>query len=645
MKKSILVLLFFVFAFASAIPAQTPDDRQQPAVQPKPLVLSTNNSLVFNGVTNIAPQNLIPNSFLAQKLIEMKGILREIPVAAESDINPNPVIYKASLFDMDGRLIAKLQSPDNIFAKCNDKYVYVSGYQVITPILNTRSVSMLMIAPFVPVINVKEIKIIYHWIEKKGIIGAVNAIHVVGEPYRANLYDDSGKLIARLQSRTIPLPQYDKMIVYVAGFDLPVPIVQGTPITDTTNSITMPPLVPSIDVQRIKVIAKWVEIEGLCKAKTSTDSVSPVHTGKLYDKNESLIALLYSYEIPLYKYDGFVVQVAGYQYLPVLNTPADTDNGIADRLRLSAVNEAPLGVISSVPVIDVRKITIVYVPPPVEVWKGIAYPNDNQNPYGAYAPYTLKTPDGEVIGLLTTNSKYISSLLMKYKIDFVIAVAGPVKELENSTLPVKIKIMDIEKLVVLEDLRHIIWMSGEPLKFRVGEKINFNKIGNIKWRGFAFNTDKLDSSAPESIAENILTAETDNESARFPVFQKYWDFDTRLNPIVSTQPIPIPGPIPLPADNDGTISDIPILPYNVPVDYFSYDYKYDSRILTFAPHEPIFAYTQPGIYRITFTGSYADKNGFVIKMETATRIIQVLPAITTDQDNDGAIPPDNDGTL
>lgn len=648
MKKLFFVLCFFVFGCVSFSFAQTNQDQQILQNQEKPPQPVTLNYITLRSVstTQLKIQPVLP----VPRLIEMKGILKSQPLivpATDSNntsTNVYPVIYKASLYDMDGKLIAILQSTSIPFAKYDGKFVYVSGYLIITTVSNPQPVPTITVMPLVPTIEVKEIKIIYNWIEQKGILRAQNSVDSAGQPYKALLYDDAGRIVAYLQSTVIPLAQYDNTIVNVAGFEIPVPILQRNSIDDGTQTVI--PLIPLIDVQRIKVIAKWIEMEGLCKADNSSSQISPPYTAKLYGENATLSALLYSYEIPLFKYSGMTVHIGGFAYPSISAVATDSDSSLAMQIKAIAQTDTGQTAINIIPVVDVRKIAVIYVPPPVEVWKGIAYPNDNLNPYAIYAPYTLKNPDGSVIGLLTTNSKYISALLLKYKINFVIAVAGPVKKLENSTLPVEIKIMDVEKLKVIEDLRHIIWMKEEPLVFRVGEKINFNKIGDIKWRGFAVNPSDISSltadDGAETISEDLCAIQIDNEGACLPVLQKYWDFDTKIAPLLE----PLPEPNPLPADNEGIIIDqpiplpIPMPPYNVPVDYFSYDYIYDSRILSIVPHEPVFAYKAPGIYRITLTGAYADRNGFVSKIETATRIIRVIPALSADMDdidNDGAL--------
>lgn len=414
------------------------------------------------------------------------------------------------------------------------------------------------------------------------------------------------------------------------------PVQKQTQITKTVLKPVAPVTVPAkiVPVKPIPLPIpvpkpEWVEMKGLLKAikyiplpqpmENANDStVVPLFPQRahLLDENGNIIAYLFSTTIPLVKYDGLLVLAGGYKVKNVILQSS-----------ITAIKPSSL-----IPTIDVRKITVINPPPVIETWKGIAYPNITPSSTPSDPPFVFKTPCGKIIGYLTTDNNVMMALLRAHTIHFLIAVTGPVTTISSSTDPVKIKIMKVDKMRVLDDLRHIIWMSTKPLVVKVGDEVNFNEIGGIK--------------VPLVDAGSATDDTADLSPDTSVVLQRYWDFDTKIRPI----PIPIPGIPPVEVDNAEAIpveldnaEAVEVLKC-VPVEFITYDYLDDSRIVSILPHNPIFVYATPGMYKITLTGAYADANGFVRKMESASRLLKVVPQDTTPvepPENEG----DNDGTV
>ena len=546
----------------------------------------------------------IPQPIPKPKWVEKQGVLRKL-TTLEADRK-----IRATLRNNAGEIIAKLKSSVIDLDSYDGLMVLVAGYQVYplpTPII-LDSDNNTTPAPRIPVIDVKRIKILSQWVSMEGMLRGLDVMiqgpsnDSIQKTYHALLYDGDNSLKARLISKTIPLPRYDGLKVKVYGYKLPVFSSNSDPDNDTAVSI-----IPLIDVRRIYVYPIWVVKKGFLRSSLpiptpdpqpiplpqpvpadeltmeQSGSIKPyiIYKGQLYDNDGALKANLYSSTIPLPKYNGFYVEIGGYQqYTNIYPVGSSSPSPI-------------------IPVIDVRRIKIIHIPPPIETWRGIIRPRIDDSTIAPDCPYILTDQNGTLLGYLSAKTNEIADLIRKYSLHFLVAVTGPVYPIPNSTSNQEIKKMVVEKIVMLQDLRHIIWMNNRPLFFRVGEEIDFNKIGEI-------------------IRPITLSEASNDSTTELFIYQKNWDFDKKLYPM------------PL-LDNEGAAEgDNDVIQCVVPIDFTSYEYKYDSRIKcadndTKCPDNPVYKYREPGIYKITITCTVIDTMGFVKKIETASRLIQIFP--------------------
>ncbi len=541
-------------------------------------------------------------------MVEMKGLLKSAYIVPDSNTDATKPPYRGSLYDKEKKLIARLISKIIPLPRYNNKWVHIAGYKL--PII--QSVDDTAVMPMVPLIDVRRIQIIDPppppMVEMKGLLKAAYIVPdsdtgIARLPYRGLLYDKENKLIARLTSKVIPLPRYNNKWVHIAGYKLP--IIQ--PVDDTA----VMPMVPLIDVRRIKIIdpppPPMIEMKGLLKAILTPEPMSGIrlpYRANLFGQNGRLIARLVSKTVRLPRYDGLYVLVAGYEL-----DGKGSDNIVSVGLK-PVIYPIPL-----VPTIDVRKIKIIHDPPPVETWVGIAYLRITDSSDAPNAPIVFKDKNG-VIGFLNSEDEDILAMIRRHAVHYLLAVTGPVKEIANSTSNKKLKVMNVEKVKVLQDLRHVIWMSHKPIVVKVGQKVDFNKIGGFVKPIYCASDCEFDN----GVSVNCLS---------IIVRQKYWDFDLRVSPrIVPVDPELIdPDNDVIIIENDGIVLDndgvIDGIIRWVPVVFVEYDYTHDSR--NKCMDLPVHVYRRPGLYRVTLTGAYADRLGFVKKMESASRIIKVVP--------------------
>ncbi len=541
---------------------------------------------------------ICPQPIIQPQHIEMKGLLKPV-ITNDKKIG-------AELFDNEGALIARLTSRFIDFTEYNRLLVHVIGCKTyyVSPTLTSPDVD----TTAVPTIEVRKIYIIAPWIEKKGtVVGLIamqqgtstskttsNQTYIAGsettssQTYMQGLADDNGTWIATLFSSTVPLYKYTGKMVQVGGYQRGYPTLADNDSTGTT-------IIQTIDVRKITILPVLVTKKGLIKASkqlmyqnTSNFSslIPTIYSATLLDNDGTVIAHLRSRNINFTKYDGLYVEVEGYQYpgtIPVI-TDTEVDNDSA---------------LSLLPVINVTKITILYTPPPIETWRGIIKPRVDDSTIAPNAPFILVTPGGTFVGYLTAETNEMMAKLQEFSTHYLVALTGPVYTLSDSTSNVEIKMMSVEKIVVLQDLRHIIKMTDEPLVFQVGQTVAFNKIADI-------------------IKPVVLPLDNDSSDSglccRF-LYQKAWDFDTCVYY--------------LPLDNEGMELDND--PPRIPITYVQYDYTHDSRLKCM--DEPTFEFKKPGIYRITITCEVINENGFTIREESASRIIQVFPELTITNEN------------
>ncbi|MCD6460642.1 hypothetical protein J7L67_08255 [bacterium] len=553
------------------------------------------------------------------KWVEMRGILKKINHPATDRR------IRATLLNNAGKIIARLKSTVINLDSYDGLMVLVAGYQIYPfpiPLLEVDNDATPI--PRIPVIDVKRIKVLSKWVQMQGLIKGLDVmIQAHATPsllktYHAMLYDGNGSLKANLISKTIPLPRYDGMKVRIYGYQLPVLSAN----TDADNDAVS--IIPLIDVRRIYLFPRWVVKRGFLKSRLPKPIPLPqpipllspalnglaadqpniikpqiIYNGRLYDNDGVMKARLYSKTIPLPRYNGFYVEVAGYQHYPNI-------------LPVRELTSDNVSIDPTTPVIDVRRIKIIFIPPPIETWKGIVRPRTDDSNIAPECRYILTDQNGTVIGYLSAKTDEISDLLKKYSIHYLVAVTGAVYPILNSTSSYEIKKMVVSKIRLLQDLRHIIWMNNRPLFFRVGEEIAFNKIGDII-KPITLSSDS---------SENVDITSDETSAAQLFLYQKNWDFNEKLYPM------------PL-IDNDTTASSISesdneVIQCIVPVDFTQYDYKYDSRIkcadgIIKCVDNPTYKYKKPGIYKVTLTCTLIDRMGFVKKIETASRIIQIFP--------------------
>ena len=159
----------------------------------------------------------------------------------------------------------------------------------------------------------------------------------------------------------------------------------------------------------------------------------------------------------------------------------------------------------------------------------------------------------------------------------------------------------VQKVEMLKDLTHIIWLSDKPVIITVGREVDFNELGDII-------KPQLDNDFTLNV--NVM-------------YHKFWDFD---------------GSVPPPLDNDGTPPDNDGSNVTIPINYAEYDYLYDSWIKYVngvkIMDKPVHTFSESGLYKITLTGIYIKGYGYVERAETASRLLKVISA---------PLPPDNDG--
>ena len=151
--------------------------------------------------------------------------------------------------------------------------------------------------------------------------------------------------------------------------------------------------------------------------------------------------------------------------------------------------------------------------------------------------------------------------------------------------------------------------------------------GWIRVRCFSELAKKIDFNKIGGIIKPITLADPSNDTtAELFIYQKSWDFDKKL------YPMPV-------IDNEGD-ADNDVVQCVVPIDFTGYEYKYDSRIkcidndgVVKCPDNPVYKYAKPGIYKITITCTVIDRMGFVKKIETASRIIQVFSCFELNEDS------------
>lgn len=531
-------------------------------------------------------------------------------------INPNILTYYyyGALTDNDGEVIAHMVSKRVALHYYNAKEIKASGY-IIEPVSDNDGTTSL------PVLDVQKVEVILPppppWVERRGrleskymyyvesaekeALAAINP-DIVKHSYYGKLYDNDGNLSAYLVSRTVPLHYYNGKIVKVGGYEI-------KPSTDSTSADQ----VIVIDVRKLEVIpppppptiTRGGKLKSIYMSQVDADLRAQLNEcdssvancyyfGTLHDNDGAINAYLVSRTVPLPRYNGYIVRVKGFL-----------------RGSIGADDTTNVGI----PVIDVQEITIIYIPPPVYTWTGIAYPNETNA-----AEFILKNENGGYIGYLTTKDEAMMTFLKDHTADFIIKVTGPVTS-PSYYSSVRFRTMEVKEAVVMADLRKVVWMRDDPLTFTVGEKVNFNKIGGLM---------------------RLRTYETDNDGygplPNLPyntVYQKYWDFDLKVKPM----PMPVDNDSIIPADNDGTvISDNDGMPDNdsivpaiVPVEYVDYDFMYDSRIKIAItvfppPYIPIHVFDEPGMYKITLTGVKADSRGVAQRVQSASRLIRVVPA-------------------
>ncbi|RJP61485.1 MAG: hypothetical protein C4541_01755 [Candidatus Auribacter fodinae] len=527
-------------------------------------------------------------------LIEMTGLLKsaypQLSSAEYTYIYANRLYYRATLLDNEGNVAARLVSSTVRLYYYNGKNVKVSGYKI--PISDNDSTTP-------PLLNVVKLEEILPppppqvWVELKGYVKyAYPQLSTAEYQYayqnslyynRATLHDNDGKLIARLISKEIRLYSFHGKYVALGGYKLGISPDNSIPLVNVIKmeEIVIPPPPPV-----------WVEMRGIMNPqypRLSTPEYQYVYTNRLYyratlnDNDGVITARLVSTDIPFYRYKGFYVEVAGYLIKPK-TTPFDT------------------GTTEPTPLINVEKLKVIYEPMPVETWRGVIHPNitTTTSAYWPATPFVLKDFSGYTIGFLNPSSNEMAELLKKHVHDFIVAVTGPVKKTEYYNY----KIMLVQKLEVIQDLRHIVWMNDEPVVIPAGKEIHFNRLGDV-----------------------ILPIKNENEDGTvefYPVlYQKNWDFDAMVPPLPPVEP-----------DNSGAV-----MPPVVPVKYVEYNYNYDSRIKYMDGEklmdDPVFTFEKPGFYEITITVSYIDQYGYIKKTETAQRGIRVVEIVVEDPDNDG----------
>lgn len=490
----------------------------------------------------------------------------------------------ARLYGGNGYQIAILKSKIINFSRYDNCFVEVEGMtpcnQMTLPAFTIDPITGEKIPASCLIVFVKKIRIIAKYVVMEGELIALRP-HIVGDRCfgRANLLDKEGNLIARLYSKTIIFSKYNKCIVRVAG-TLRLSL-SDTPVLD-------------IDVKEIRALKVWVYAEGRLVASPILSNDIYPERAILYNKDGGIVAYLRSDTIKLSRYNKFYVWVGGYNNSGFMHKPLH---------------------------IDVKNIRIISEPPVFEKWRGIVTENNLDWSVVADCPFILKDRAGATIGFLKGSSSILEQL-KKFANNFFVEVKGEVK-----TLPVhKVKKMDVTAVRPIQDLRHILWMSNKPLVFKVGEKVEFNKIGDVI-RPVPIQVGSADNDTP--VDNDSLV---DNDSSKIFVYQKYWDFDDKLYPRI----LPIPMVF-CSLDNDSLVEAcnescvVRPLPIRCSrVKFINYDYMYDSRIKTAGIKcidNPTFEFTKPGFYRITLTGSISDGHGIVKKVETVSRVVQVWPEV------------------
>ncbi|MDX9701944.1 MAG: hypothetical protein RBU23_02755 [Candidatus Auribacterota bacterium] len=633
--KRLFIVLFIAVLFFSPCATHASDKSDQTETEKVGSQLIVNELSVMEKPILLAPAVLpavielprvisfvtlrpAPQPIIRPIWVEMKGLLKTV-------INSDKKIG-AELFDNSGNLIARLTSQTIDFKNYNRLLVYVAGYQLY-PLPTPDSITP---DSAVPTIDVKKIEIISPWVDKKGKLVAIVAMvqgndsngTSTGQSYSAGLFDDNGVLTARLVSEIIPLTKYDGKLVEIGGYQVGYPTLIQT-AKDASSAV----IIPTIDVRKIAVLPVWITKHGFIKASPILSAnqepeilpeptpVPALYRGKLLDNDGNVIANLISKTVPLFRYNGLYVEIQGYLYpeiTPVLEIPENISVAPA----LLKAQSKDLSILPIVPLINVMKLKVIHYPPPIETWRGIIKPRITDSPTLPDAPFMLIAPDGTAVGYLTAKTNEMAALLKKLSINYLVAVTGAVYPVVNQPSNVELKLMVVEKIVVLEDLRHIIRMSAEPLVFHVGEKVYFNKIADII-RPVILPVDDVSSRPADS---------------RYPfLYQKAWDFDTLLYSSLSENE----------DDNDAEYlpiiqTDDDAMPPLVPIDYVQYDYKYDSRFRCASERcidEPVYEFKMTGIYRITITCELIDENGFTLRQESASRIIQVFPQIDINEEN------------
>ena len=520
-----------------------------------------------------------PQPIILPQYIEMKGLLKTVTTRDKK--------IEAELFNNAGTLIARLKSYSIDFTKYNRLLVNVIGCKLnVISSLDPSDTSI------VPTIDVRRISILSLWIEKKGKLlviesvtqGPVFSSSTSTRPYIGVLLDNDGRFLAYLISSIVPITKYSGKLVEVGGYQTGYPTI-------TDNDSTTPTVLPTIDVRKIIVLPVSVTKRGFIKSsnylmrednsKISSIFPTPIpirYNATLLDNDGIVIARLTSATIDFTKYDGLYVEITGTQY--PCSIPEITD-----------IEDNDLSLLPALLIINVTKITVLYSPPPIETWRGIIKPRVDDSTIAPEASFILVTQGGSFAGYLTAKTNEIAAKLKELSTNYLVAVTGPVYTLSNSTSTVEIKMMSVEKIVVLQDLRHIIKMTDQPLVFQVGQTVDFNQIADI-------------------IKPIILPLDNDSPACCRFLYQKAWDFDTRVYPILLDNEA-------IELDND---------PPRIPIVYTQYDYTYDSRLKCM--DEPNFEFKAPGIYRITITCEVINENGFTLREESASRIIQVFPELT-----------------
>ena len=121
------------------------------------------------------------------------------------------------------------------------------------------------------------------WVEMRGILKKLT-YSTEDRRIRATLQNNAGQIIAKLKSSVINLDDYDGLLVLVAGYQ----VYPLTPVVDADNDTSDTPIIPVIDVKRIKVLSKWIEMEGMLRG---LDVMVQGPSNPLYNKNISCDSL------------------------------------------------------------------------------------------------------------------------------------------------------------------------------------------------------------------------------------------------------------------------------------------------------------------------------------------------------------------